>query len=348
LPQLLTTIQEALHAVEQWSHRWGLQLSPSKTKAMVFTHKRKFTRTDLIIHQSPIEYVSTDRFLGLTFDQKLTWAPHISRLKETYQADLRLLSIISARGFGADYTTLRHLYTALIRPKLDYGSFLFSTAAPSHLVSLDRIQYAALRIILGGLRCTRTTNLEVEADIPPLNIRRRMLMCKYASRVLTVATHPSGILLRTYHPHGLFAASSLPLPVTGRAHQEFQQMDISYECIPSAPARPKHCFSIVPAHTSLCINHKANLGASQWQALFQSLVEHQYPERTMIFSDGTVRHGQVACAVWSNTFKLLSRLPSNCSIFTAELNAVYSALMFIANKPGKYVAANACLASPHT
>jgi len=249
LPQLLFTVQEALCAVEQWSHTWGLQLSPSKTKAMIFTQRRKFPRSDLYIYNSSIEYVSSYRFLGLTFDRKLTWAPHISCLRETCQTDLRLLSIISARGFGVDYTTLRRLYTALIRPKLDYGSFLLASAAACHLIALDRVQYAALRAVLGALRCTRTTTLEVEADLPPLAIQRRMLLTKYVSRVLTIATHPSAILLRTYHPHMLFAASKLPLPVTGRAAEEFRQAGVGYECIIPALVRLSTAL-LLPQHIS--------------------------------------------------------------------------------------------------
>ena len=35
-------IQEAIESLEQWSHIWGLLISPSKTVAMIFTRKRKF------------------------------------------------------------------------------------------------------------------------------------------------------------------------------------------------------------------------------------------------------------------------------------------------------------------
>lgn len=348
LPQLTTTIQEALLALEEWSHSWGLQLSPSKTKAMMFTGKRKVPKTVLLLHQSQIEFVSSYKFLGLTIDRKLSWAPHITRLKETCQADLRLLSIISYRGFGADYTTLRRLYTALLRPKLEYGSFIFSAAAACHLRALDRVQNAALRIILGALRCTRVANLEAEANLPPLTFRRSMLLAKYASRVLTIATHPSAIALRNYCPHGLYEVSPRPLPVTGRAYEEFQTLGIPYRCIPAASVRPKHCFAALPISTSLHVNYKSDHSSSQWRALFQELMEGQYAGWSDIYCDGSLRQGQVACAVWSPTFKLLSRLPSVCSVFTAELCAIYYALRFIVNKPGKYVIFSDSLSSIHS
>ena len=212
---------------------------------------------------------------------------------------------------------------------------MFASAAACHLLALDRVQYAALRAVLGALRCTHTTTLGVEADLPPLAIRQRMLLSKYVLRVLTIATHPSAILLRTHHHHMLIAASKLLLPVTGRAAKEFRQAGVGYKSIIPALVRPKYCFTVAPAHFSLCGNCKADLNACKWQALFQNLVDYQYAGWTRVYCDGTVCQGEVACAVWSSTFKLLSHLPSHCSIFTAELSAVHHALLFVAKKNRK-------------
>ena len=99
-----------------------------------------------------------------------------------------------SQRWGADYTTLRRLYTSLILSKLDYGSFLYASAAPSLLLHLDRVQYAACRIILGALRCTPVYKLEAEADLMPLATRRRQLLSLYGNygcRVLSIPSHPA-------------------------------------------------------------------------------------------------------------------------------------------------------------
>ena len=64
------------------------------------------------------------------------------------------MRVVGGSTCGASYDTLRQAYTTLIRPKLDYGSFLFETAANSTLKELDRVQNAAIRIALGALAPT--------------------------------------------------------------------------------------------------------------------------------------------------------------------------------------------------
>ena len=102
--------------------------------------------------------------------------------------DLRILSIISARNWGADTISISRIYRSLILPKLDYGSFLYSTAAPTYLKMLDRIQYGAIRIILGALKRTRVDCLEAEANIP-LVYRRTQLLIRYIIRILSISLH---------------------------------------------------------------------------------------------------------------------------------------------------------------
>ena len=78
------------------------------------------------------------------------------------------------------------MYNALIVSKLNYAGFLYDTAAESHLKALNRIQYAAARILLGALWCTPVAGLEAEANLVPLRYQRRESMMKYASRVITI------------------------------------------------------------------------------------------------------------------------------------------------------------------
>ena len=115
-----------------------------------------------------------------------------------------------SQRWGVDYTTLRRLYTSLILFKLDYGSFLYASAAPSLLLHLDRIQYAACRIILGALRCTPVYKLEAEADLMPLATRRRQLLSLYGCRVLSIPSHPVWQILLHYFPIQDFLYFLLP------------------------------------------------------------------------------------------------------------------------------------------
>ena len=71
--------------------------------------------------------------------------------------------------------TLLHLYRSLVRSKLDYGSVVYGSARESYLRILDPIQNHALRLFLGAFRTSPASSMCVQANEPPLYIRRRML-----------------------------------------------------------------------------------------------------------------------------------------------------------------------------
>ena len=87
-----------------------------------------------------------------------------------------MMKMVAFKQWGGDRKSLTLLYCSLIRSKIDYGSFLYATAAATHLKKLDRVQFAAIRVITGALKCTPVHFLEAEANIMPLEFRRDKLL----------------------------------------------------------------------------------------------------------------------------------------------------------------------------
>ena len=151
----------ALDSIVIWSSMLGLKLTARKTKAMLFT-KRRVTPLVLCLSGSSIKLVKNHSFVGVLLNQILTWRPRICALRDQCQGDLRLLRVVSAHGWGADFCTLRTLYIILTLSKLDYASFLLLPASAFSLRILDRLQFAAARTMLGVLRCTPVAGLETD------------------------------------------------------------------------------------------------------------------------------------------------------------------------------------------
>ena len=118
---------------------------------------------------------------------------------------------------GSDRATLTLLYTALIRSKIDYGSFLYAKAAKVHLTRIDRIQYEAIRIIAGLYRSTPIIHLEAELNILPLEHRREKLMLRYFTKILRLEDHPVTIEYNKFYNHTFYHYRPYALPVIGRA-----------------------------------------------------------------------------------------------------------------------------------
>ena len=104
---------------------------------------------------------------------------------------LNLLKVLSHTSWGADRTTLLHLYRSLIRSKLDYGSIVYGYARKSYLQMLDSIHHQGFRLALGAFRTSPVSSLYVEEDEPPLWLRREKLSLQYAIRFAANPSNPS-------------------------------------------------------------------------------------------------------------------------------------------------------------
>uniref|UniRef100_A0A2P2I0P6 RNA-directed DNA polymerase from mobile element jockey n=1 Tax=Hirondellea gigas TaxID=1518452 RepID=A0A2P2I0P6_9CRUS len=94
LPELTNTMQLALNIIENWSHTWGLQMAPTKTKAITFT-RRNLQFPILKLNGENINFVTSTTFLGMILDRRLTWAQHITSLQSRCSSDLRLMSVLA-------------------------------------------------------------------------------------------------------------------------------------------------------------------------------------------------------------------------------------------------------------
>lgn len=335
----MNLMQQALDETMQFSNTKGLQLSPSKTKAMVFTYSSKKLPHPLSLNGEPIQYTTNIKFLGMTLDRRLTWKAHIQQLVDRSQKDLRLLRVVSSCNWGADLPTIRKLYLSILRSKLEYGDLLYATAAPTLLKKLDRVQYNAARIILGALRCTTTNSLEAEANLMPLNILRRKNAVKYGSRILNVESHIVGNLIRGEPYPQMVPLPNKPQPAIILIKKEFTNLKISTAQIPTVPLEARMNNYNSPCYLTLKICSKGDMNPGQWSHQFNVLVKEKYTGYTQIYCDGSVGAGTVGSGVWSETFQLMSRLHNSASILTAELFAIFIALNYLNRvaRKGKYV-----------
>ncbi|KAK3887250.1 hypothetical protein Pcinc_008646 [Petrolisthes cinctipes] len=128
-----------------------------------------------------IGYVMSRRHFfwgGLLFDKCLTWVPHLRTLKVSCLKALDLLRVLGHMSWGADRATLLCLYHVLIRSKLVYGSEVYFSATDAHLRVLESVHHAGVRLETGAFRSSPIPSLLVDADEPPLDLRRQSLMVR--------------------------------------------------------------------------------------------------------------------------------------------------------------------------
>ncbi|GFW75924.1 probable RNA-directed DNA polymerase from transposon X-element [Trichonephila clavipes] len=168
-------LQTTVNRLVQWCDQNGHTISPSKSSCVHFCRKRNL-HPDPSIHIGHIQIpvVSAVRFLGVIFDCKLTFLPHVLYLRKRCERSLNILKVLSNTLWGADRVSLLRVYHALILSRLDYGCAVYGSARASVLKRLDTIHHSALRICSGAFRTSPVTSLYVENNIlafPPWDIQ---------------------------------------------------------------------------------------------------------------------------------------------------------------------------------
>jgi hypothetical protein len=77
---ILSPVYFCLNKIQDWADNNGFKFSKSKTTGVHFCQKRKHhTDPDLKLNGTPIKIVKEFKFLGVIFDSKLSFVPHILR-----------------------------------------------------------------------------------------------------------------------------------------------------------------------------------------------------------------------------------------------------------------------------
>ena len=185
-------LQQNLNKIENWATSNGFKFSKSKTQRVHFCQLRK-QHDDPVLHLygSPIPVVEESKFLGILFDRKLSFIPHIKYLKAKCLKALNLLKVLFLTSWGADRTTLLKLYRSLVRSKLYYGCIIYGSARKTYLQMLDPTHNQGLRLALGAFRTSPVASLYVEAEEPSSYSRREKLSLQYAMRLAANPSNPA-------------------------------------------------------------------------------------------------------------------------------------------------------------
>ena len=325
-------LQVCLNNLQRWSEENGFKFSESKTVCMHFCNKRSVHPDPvLLLNKQPIPIVNETKFLGIIFDNKLSFIPHLHSLKTKCSKAMNLLKVVSHRDWGGDTSTLLKLYRSLIRSKLDYGAVVYGSARKSYIQMLDPIQNQALRLCLGAFRTSPVESLQVEANEPPLSSRRNKLSIQYAVKLKSNTSNPTynstfdlnyKILFdnrpKTIPPFGIRVSALLnemKLDLAVIAQSQFASLEPWTLCLPEVSFQ---------LHT----DKKSSVNPVILKSQFYSYLSNDV-DSFHIYTDGSKDNGSVAAAAVCTGKTLSCRLPSTSSIFSAEAVAILLALDII-------------------
>ena len=329
-------LQQCINRIEDWALKNGFKFSKSKTQCVHFCQLRKIhDDPELYLYGSLIPVVDDFKFLGLIFDRKLSFIPHIKYLKAKCLKALNLLKVLSHTNWGADRTVLLQLYRSLIRLKLDYGSIVYGSARKSYLMMLDTVHHQGLRLALGAFRTSPVESLYVEAEEPSLYLRREKLALQYAIRLaanpsnptfkVTFPPHISQDIIDLYDnkPNAIRSFGLRIAPLLTSANINKEQIETH-----SVSEIPSWCIRKPTIDLSLHSEKKSESNPHLLKQNFHDLQSY-YSDHEHIYTDGSKDEEKVGCAAAKYDDCKTMRIPDGSSVFTAEAKAIDLALDFV-------------------
>ena len=328
-------LQQAMENANKWLYNRNLIINIDKTATIRFSRKQFNTSIPLIkLNGIRIQRLQKYKFLGMVFDERLTWKYHIQYLKEKCLACSNIIKYISKKWWGAHLQILILLYNNLINSKIDYGCFLHEITYKSYYKILNSIQYQILKQISGINGNIAKHILINETGSSPRIWRNYILSAKYIIKVLPNLQHPLipklQLLSEKYNPFKITRNTSWPTILS--TFQYFINKPYIKLPMPTKYMLPYKVqyYKIQRIHTSTITNQQII-----HQIYNLNSIETTNSNISFIFTDGSKNHlNQTGAAVYNEDHKIHKhiKLPPDTSIFTAETIAIRHALIEIKNK----------------
>lgn len=202
---ILTNIQKDLKLIEKWSICNKLSISITKTKYMLFGRKPILHKNpsfiQLLLGTTPLELVHKFCYLGVTFDDILSFNPMIDIMHRKAAYKFRTLLIVCQ--FMTTFCALTFV-RSMILPYIDYGCLLLSSCSR---LAINRLQLLQNKMLRCALKANRYLNIhELHSKCGILMIEDRIKYNQLKFIYVNVLTESS---LFTPHVHSALTTRSV-------------------------------------------------------------------------------------------------------------------------------------------
>lgn len=184
-------LQNCIAKVVKWCINNNLSLNISKCYVMTFTKKVNPILFKYNIDGTILVRPEVIRDLGVVFDPKLTFTPHVQFIIE---CALRSLGFVLRNGREfSDIETLKTLFVAFCRSRLEYVSLVWSPAYNVHITALERVQRKFLKSLC----------FNIDGFYPPQGYPEDMLLDRFNMQSLHLRRAEHSVLLLFKIIHGI-------------------------------------------------------------------------------------------------------------------------------------------------
>ncbi|XP_058814225.1 uncharacterized protein LOC131678244 [Topomyia yanbarensis] len=300
-------LQAAVNAVGRWADSVGFSISATKCAiAHCCNSHHVATGRPVKLAGTVIPFRKEPKILGVTIDRKMTFLPHFRQVKKDCESRKRLIRTISSRHPKWNRRTALNISQALIHSRLFYGLEITSLNWEGLVDILSPLYHGVVRLASNLLPSTPAEAACVETGVLPCRWALAVAVLKRAVGFLEKTSGDGCHLLQTAKDIYI-TFTNTPLPTIAQLHRvrnrAWHERGPNLDC-------------------SLDVSARAGDPPSTVKAKFLQMVERKYPNHLHIYTDSSKLSEGVGAGVSGIGEGLILRLPSVCSVFSAEAAAI--------------------------
>ncbi|KAI5756257.1 hypothetical protein M8J77_023456 [Diaphorina citri] len=324
-------LQRTLDNISKWSKTNGLKFSFEKTQGIVFSKRAIADVPVLYFGNNQVVFHTELKWLGLNLDSKWNFRKHVQITKNKCLKAMNVLKVINNKNWGVGRSCLMKLFNAFIRPIMEYGSVIYGSAKPNDLKPLNTVYHSCIRIITGAFRTSPVPSLYVESGQPPLETRRLMLLSNYVTKLMSQKNNPCHLIV-TRNTNQCFRVlnEKYPMPIRVRMERlvHINESKLIQNII-QINDKVSPWSSQQPVVRMLTDESKKSILPYEARNLFYEFKSKKQGRCLFAFSDGSKSTSYTGFAFSCENEVRSYKMNNICSIFTAELLAIYQCIDYV-------------------
>ena len=146
----LEYLQRDLDKLARWCAKWRIKLNPEKSKVIIFSKSRSAIRAEpaLSLYGDLLSYYPHIKFLGITFDNRMTFTKLFEKMLERCNQKFHCLRVLVKKKWGPSPETILQIYKQCARPIFEYGIVSTITVSETVITKIQRVQNSFFRLAL--------------------------------------------------------------------------------------------------------------------------------------------------------------------------------------------------------
>ena len=135
-------LQEDLNTLTKWADDWMMEFDIPKCKVMQITKHHSKSPFIYKMCNISLDTVTEHEYLGICLHHKLSWSPHVDRVRNKAN---RLLGFLKQNLYNASIQIKEHVYKQLLLPSIEYCSAIWD---PYHHTDKNKPEHYTAHFVL--------------------------------------------------------------------------------------------------------------------------------------------------------------------------------------------------------